>query len=65
MEQTGPVLVCVKTVPNIRDSRDAIPPAGAEAVTGKPRAIANLLAEFGKVLSPNRTERNCSDLRGL
>jgi len=53
MEREGPVLICVKTVPNIRGPQDegssAPAPAVAETefVQARPQSISNLLAEFG------------------
>ena len=53
--QEGPVLICVKTVPNIRGPRDGGAPASTQAAPStqvtqtRPQAISNLLAEFGPV----------------
>ncbi len=47
LDQTGPVLVCVKTVPDVRHSGDADAPVETEVVLGEPQGISNLLAEFG------------------
>ena len=52
MGQEGPVMICVKTVPNIRGPRDQGPPASTQAANitqfaqARPQAISNLLAEF-------------------
>ena len=52
MGQEGPVLICVKTVPNIQGPRDHSAPARTQVdpstqITQKrPQAISNLLAEF-------------------
>jgi sulfopyruvate decarboxylase subunit beta len=53
MGQEGPVMICVKTVPNIRGPRDQGPPVSDEVMANtssaqsRPQAITNLLAEFG------------------
>ncbi len=50
--QEGPVMVCVKTVPNIKGPRDQSVPASNQAAPSshaglaRPQAISNLLAEF-------------------
>lgn len=55
MGQEGPVMICVKTVPNVRGPRDQEPSASDEVVPStsseqsRPQAITNLLAEFGTV----------------
>ena len=52
MGQEGPVLICVKTVPNVQGPRDHSAPASTQVdpstqITQKrPQAISNLLAEF-------------------
>ena len=54
MEREGPVMICVKTVPNIRGPQDDGSSAPSPAVTetefvqARPQSISNLLAEFGK-----------------
>ena len=48
LKQAGPVLICVKTVPDIRGPRQPIGPVNTEVVQGRPQAIDNLLGEFGR-----------------
>ena len=54
MEREGPVMICVKTVPNIRGPQDDGSSASSSAVTetefvqARPQSISNLLAEFGR-----------------
>ena len=47
LSQEGPVLICVKTVPSIRHSRASGGAATNEITRGRPRAISNLLEQFG------------------
>ena len=53
MGREGPVMICVKTVPDIRGPRDEPAPAGTNVAPSpqvgqtRPQAISNLLAEFG------------------
>lgn len=48
MGREGPVMVCVKTVPNIRGPRDGSAPVPNQVVGARPQAISNLLAEFAE-----------------
>ena len=48
LKQPGPVLVCVKTIPDIRGPRQPSGPVNTEVVQGRPQAIDNLLKEFGR-----------------
>jgi len=48
LKQPGPVMVCVKTVPDIRGPRQPSGPVNTEVVQGRPQAIDNLLREFGR-----------------
>ena len=48
LKQPGPVLVCVKTVPDIRGPRQPSDPINPEVIQGRPQAIDNLLKEFGR-----------------
>jgi len=48
LKQPGPVLVSVKTVPDIRGPRQPSGPVDTEVVRGRPQAISNLLREFGR-----------------
>ena len=48
LKQAGPVLICVKTVPDIRGPRQSSGPVNTEVVQGRPQAIDNLLNEFGR-----------------
>ena len=43
-----PVLVCVKTVPDIRGPRQPGGPVNPEVIQVRPQAIDNLLKEFGR-----------------
>jgi hypothetical protein len=48
LRKPEPILVCVKTVPDIRAPRQPGGPVNPEVVRGRPQAIANLLREFGQ-----------------
>ena len=48
LNQEGPILVCVKTVPSIRHSKGSGAAAVGEMPRGRPQAISNLLDQFGK-----------------
>ena len=48
LRKPGPVMICVKTVPDIRGPRQPGGPVNPENVPGRPQAIDNLLREFGR-----------------
>ena len=48
LRKPGPVLICVKTVPDIRGPQRPSGPVNPEVVRGRPQAISNLLKEFGR-----------------
>jgi len=48
LKKPRPVLVCVKTVPDIRGPRQPSGPVNPEVIQGRPQAISNLLREFGQ-----------------
>ena len=48
IKQPGPVLICVKTVPDIRGPQQPSGPVNPEVVRGRPQAISSLLKEFGR-----------------
>ena len=48
LRKPEPILVCVKTVPDIRGPRQSSGPVNTEVVQGRPQAIDNLLKEFGR-----------------
>ena len=48
LRKPGPVMICVKTVPDIRGPRQPSDPVNTEVVQERPQAIDNLLGEFGR-----------------
>ena len=48
LRKPGPVLVCVKTVPDIRGPRQPSAPASPDVVPRRPQAIDNLLGKFAQ-----------------
>ena len=48
LRKPGPVMICVKTVPDIRGPQQPGGPVNPEVVRGRPQAISNLLKEFGR-----------------
>jgi hypothetical protein len=48
LRKPGPVMICVKTVPDIRGPRQPSGPVNPEVIQGRPQAISNLLREFAQ-----------------
>jgi len=48
LRKPGPVIICVKAVPDIRGPQQPSGPVNPEVVRGRPQAISNLLREFGQ-----------------
>ena len=48
LRKPEPILVCVKTVPDIRGPRQPSGPVNPEVIQGRPQAISNLLREFAQ-----------------